>query len=783
MNLYKIPLICCCLFLLLPLKLLSQKKKQTVGLVLSGGGAKGLAHIGVIKALEKHNIPIDYISGSSMGAIIGGFYAAGYTVNELDSIVRQPEFQTWIYGKLPPEELYRFGQPNIEADIINFYIKLKSGLVPKLKNNLIDDALLNFALTEHLYKASQLADYNFDSLSIPFRCMASDIFTRTPVVLRNGNLSDALRASMAVPMAFRPIKINNKYLYDGGVLDNLPTKVMKEDFNPDIIIAVNLGANDMIDNYPYEKDEELVEGNVLKYLVMSSKAPENMEEKDILIELPVDDFSPAGFELFDTLINIGETHTLKQIDEIKQKVSVRDTTLRKSSLTEIYTPEKEEFDKISFENSLNQRQQTYIRSILMPYKQTPLSLEQLKERYYMLVSNNFFQDVQTNINYNDSSSSYTFNVNIAPEEKILLGIGGNVATRSIGQLYLEVEGNTLTRELYNIYLNLYSGAFYTSTALKFRGLFPHTSPFFLQLEYIFNRWNYAQAREFFKEEDQNLFVDRRDNSLGIRWGKFYDKRTLFTLLFSRVFNSDKYEQTISLQADSLNIPIVSGGQTKLRAWVSEAKYEYTLLNRKQFPSEGLAYSLAAQYVFGYEETFSLNLNQTFEQVRKDWWMIKGQYEQYFNRDPWTLGLSAEAVYSNIPAFTSSIGTGLNLPSFRPLIDSYSRLINQLNSQKYIALGITGIYNFSAKLDIRAMYYPIVRRGFINPPENLNEGDLIFEFNTKEWAYNQVFSVAPIYHSPVGPISLSLNYYDSPNLGWQVLLNAGFLLYNPKLLGN
>ena len=162
---------------------------QSVGLVLSGGGAKGLAHIGVIKALEENRIPIDYIGGTSMGAIIGGCYAMGMSTDEMIEIISSDEFGYWMSGKLEEEYKYYFKAEEPGPDILNIGIDLKD-TVPKtrLPLSVIPNHLMDFAFMEIFSRASAAAGYDFDSLFVPFLCNAVDISNSKEVVFRKGDL-------------------------------------------------------------------------------------------------------------------------------------------------------------------------------------------------------------------------------------------------------------------------------------------------------------------------------------------------------------------------------------------------------------------------------------------------------------------------------------------------------------------------------------------------------------------------------------------------------------------
>jgi NTE family protein len=207
--------------------------RPKVGLVLSGGGAKGLAHIGALKAIEESGVQIDYIGGTSMGAIIGGLYASGYRADQLDSIFKSTDFKALIQDDLPRQiktfkereesERYAFSFP-----FDKFSIKLPSGIS---KGQNIYNLLAQ--LTQHV------EGNDFSKFQIPFLCIATNVETGEEVMIEKGNLAQAISASGAIPSFFKPVNINNKMLIDGGVVNNYPIEHLKQK-GMDIIIGVDV---------------------------------------------------------------------------------------------------------------------------------------------------------------------------------------------------------------------------------------------------------------------------------------------------------------------------------------------------------------------------------------------------------------------------------------------------------------------------------------------------------------------------------------------------------------
>ena len=224
----------------------SEKSRPRIGLVLGGGGARGAAHVGVLKELERLRIPIDAIAGTSMGAIVGGLYATGIRADELEHLVNTIDWTGTLSDKPDREDLpFRRKQDEREFPI-NFELGVRGGdlLLPK---GVIQGQKLDLLLRKLTLSASHIED--FDDLPIPFRAIASDIVAGEAVVLDSGDLTKSIRASMSVPGVFSPARVNGRLLVDGGIVGNLPVDVMKT-MGVDIIIAVDV-------EFPLYKSEEL----------------------------------------------------------------------------------------------------------------------------------------------------------------------------------------------------------------------------------------------------------------------------------------------------------------------------------------------------------------------------------------------------------------------------------------------------------------------------------------------------------------------------------------------
>lgn len=289
-------------------------RRPRIGLVMSGGGARGAAHIGVLKVLEEMRIPIDIITGTSMGAIVGGFYATGSSPAEIETLVSSLEWNE-AFRDRPPLEDYSFRRKEVNA---NYLIKFDAGVRDgklALPLGFIQGQNLNFILKSKLIHTATVTD--FDRLRIPFRAVAADIETGEAIVLGTGDLARAIRASMSIPGVFAPVDLDGRLLVDGGIADNLPVDVARR-MGADVLIAVNIGTL----RRPREK---LTSAMTITAQVMTILIQKNTDEqiaalgaKDILVQPSLGDIGSSDFAKAPEAIRIGEEEARRSTSRLAE---------------------------------------------------------------------------------------------------------------------------------------------------------------------------------------------------------------------------------------------------------------------------------------------------------------------------------------------------------------------------------------------------------------------------------------------------------------------------------
>ncbi|MFQ6091950.1 MAG: patatin-like phospholipase family protein [bacterium] len=284
-------------------------KRPKVGLALSGGGARGLAHIGVLKALEKGGIPVDMIAGTSMGSIVGGLYAAGYSADELERLAKSIDWSDLFVDTPSRTDLF-LGQKQEKA---KHFLQVRfAGLKPYIPPAYTAGQKLNNLLTSLTLQANYRSGGDFDRLNIPFRTVTTDLVSGEKVVLSRGDLGVALRASLTIPLLFTPVERGDQLLADGGIVDYLPMDVVRA-MGADIIVAVNilnsLRPKDGL-RAPWHIADQVIS------IIMMISNERQMPEADVVIDPDLHGHSSLDFSNIDQLIQWGEAATEEKIGRI-----------------------------------------------------------------------------------------------------------------------------------------------------------------------------------------------------------------------------------------------------------------------------------------------------------------------------------------------------------------------------------------------------------------------------------------------------------------------------------
>ena len=382
-------------------------RPRSVGVVMSGGGAKGLYHIGVLEALEENGVPIDYVAGTSMGSIIAAMYAAGYSPAQMREIVASGVVKEWVSGRIDPRYTPYYQQIGHNPSFISVRLNLGNSGKRFRVTNLISSTPIEMALTELFAPASAAAGGDFDRLMVPFLCVSSDMNAREPVVMRNGDLCEAVRSSMSIPLVFKPMKVDSMLLYDGGIYDNFPWRPLDVGFRPDLIVGSICTAG----NTPPGEDINILDQAFM--LAMHDTDYDLPKGRSVTVRRAVD-VNMLDFDSAVAVMDAGYEDAMAVMPQILERVSERWSPRR-------YAERREEFrakcPPLVFNDykleGLSSAPEAYIRDFVKvdrrtPGRQRPMGFSELRDNLYAVLADGDFTMDFPHVTYDTVTERYSF---------------------------------------------------------------------------------------------------------------------------------------------------------------------------------------------------------------------------------------------------------------------------------------------------------------------------------------------------------------------------------------
>ncbi len=747
---------------------------QTVGVVFSGGGANGLAHVGVLKALESNSIPIDYIAGTSIGAMVGALYASGYSPEQIEFLLTSKEFQEMARGAIKEEYIYYFRKPTPDASWIEIKFSSDSTfLETSIPTSVINPVALDLELMKILDPPSAAANYDFDQLFIPFRCVAADIENKKTVVFDKGNVNKAVRASMSYPLYLQPLTLDGKLLFDGGLYNNFPTDVMRDEFDPEVIIGSNVSSNEA----PPRQDDFLSQ---LRNMVVSKTNYELIGDCCVLIE-PEMNGGTFSFDNLQSKVDSGYTATMRKMPIIKDKVHRR---VHKKVVNEKRQEFQKKMPELKFSDyrfeGITTTQANYIRKIIRPQRDTTTSYEDLQNGYYRVAENDKIKGLYPYATLLPDST-YLLNLNIRKEKDLTLEFGGNIASRPITTGFIGVGYDVLNRTGISLYANSYFGRLYSSVLGKARFDIPIRFPIYIEPEIVINRWNYFRSRATFFEDNNSLFLIQNERFGKINTSFALSNKTRFTLGAGIISLKDDYYQSRDFGQDDVTDNTLLAGST------ASLRFEKNSLNDKLYPNRGTALSASIR-VTEAEETYNPGTTSDEQLVRRrihDWVDLNLKYDSYYKQSgTLRLGVYLEAHYSDLELFLNYTASALRSPAFQPTPESQTLFLESFRAYQYVALGHKVIINVTKNVDLRLEGY------IFQPYRFVTRDDISLEpIENENWERRYTIATAnAVYKSPLGPVSFAMNYYyNVPEISVDdrtpltFLFHFGYILFNDKAL--
>lgn len=746
-------------------------KHQSVGLVLSGGGAKGIAHIGVIQALEENDIPIDYITGTSMGAIVGGLYAAGYTPQEMLELIKSPEFAHWSTGQIDESLTYFYAKNAPTPALVNFDIGKRDSTKAKsiLPQGLINPLPMNFAFMELFAPHTAQCNSNFDNLFVPFRCVASDVTHKHKVVCRVGQLGDAIRASMTFPIVFYPIEVNGTMLYDGGIYDNFPVDVMKQDFAPSIIIGVNVSlpsSGPISNNIMDQLSEMIIQGN---------STPVNHSE-GIYIPIDLKQFNLLDFPKAQDIYNIGYKKAMSMMDTISTRITTRIPQQARQQKRYIYKSKTPylNFDSVTVVGGTS-AQNNFIEYLFTHGQNDTLTITEARDSYYQALTPGKLKNLIPQAIYKPQQDLFTLNLNASVKDNFRLGFGGYATSTTNSMLFLSGGYNTLSYNSLDANINAWIGQSYMAAEANARMFMRSVVPSYFEIEAVASQQKYYENDNLFYEDNISTFINQQEYFGRLKYCMATGRRGKFEISAGYGLLIDKFYQNSNIDFSSHKQDLCSHnlGMARLR-------YEHNNLDNESYPTSGDLFIASLSGALGnyHFKPYGSNISHQKDDVL--WGQLEINAENYFAIGQHiVIGTEANLLASTRKLIDNYYASIVQAPAFSPTPSSHNVFNPAFRANSYITAGIKPILKIGENTQLRCevhAFMPI--REIIQDPSS-SQAYYGNWFSKPHFIAEGAFVV----NLPFASLSAFANYKDYPSNDWNFGISFGLFFLAPRFINN
>lgn len=746
---------------------------QSVGLVMSGGGAKGIAHIGVIKALEENEIPIDYVTGTSMGAIVGAFYAMGMTPEEMMEVVKSSQFENWSTGIISKDQQFYFrkSEPSPKFASINLSVgegqkKLSTNFLP---SSLINPTPMNYGFLQLFSSYTAQSGGNFNNLFVPFRCVASDVYNKKAIIFKDGDLSDAVRASMTFPFVFKPIEKDSILLYDGGIYNNFPIDVMREDFAPDFIIGSKVAGNPT-----NPKSGDLM--SQIDAMVMQNTDYNVDEEEGVLISFKLDTIiGLLDFHKADIIYSIGYEKGLAMADSIKGRITRRVPESAKAMQRADWkckTPELLFSDIVV--NGGNNSQQSFIRKQFEVEKDSSdvIHIKGIENAYYKLMSDNKISDMIPHAVYNDTSGLFTLVLDAKFKDKFEFGLGAYISSGNTNMMYLEAKYKTLSLYSMDVDLNGYIGKSYNSGMASVKFELPSKLPIYLKIMGVFSKKKYYDSERLFVQKETPTFISNQEAYAKFKIGLPFLTSSKAEISLGYGYLTDTFYP--SNVVDYANTPNDVNNHSM---FMGSAKFEHNTLNNLMYPWRGKMISIVGEFISDKEMYRPGGESEIKDEKRHSWLVMHAKASKYFNPNRhFGIGILGDLLLSTKNFNSTYTATIVQAPAFTPTPHSKTVFNEAFRANQYVAVGIVPIWHIIKNLQLRGDFYCFAPLFKIEQSADDRNKAVYGQFMRNPEFLGEI-TIA--YNLPFASISMFTNYYSYPKKNWNFGISFGILMYNPK----
>ena len=743
---------------------------QKVGLVLSGGGAKGLAHIGVLKALEENNIPVDYVTGTSMGSIIGALYAIGYTTDDMSELFHSEKFFNWLNGVTDSRLKYYYMEPDPSAAFFTLNFNRDTTFKLYLPTNIVSSYQMDFAFEEIMGPGGAAADYDFDSLMVPFRCAASDVYAKKSIIFDHGHLSTAVRASMAIPLYFRPVAYRDGILFDGGIYNNCPIEAMKTDFEPDYIIGVQVASNS---ENPSEDD--LVAQ--IENMIMDPSDYTIEADKGLMLQPDVLHFGLLDFQRCDELIELGYKEAMSKMDSIKNLIARRVSPEELAEKRRAFKAKMPHmvFDGINI-SGIRHLHSQYILKSFKNFRNDTLSFEDMRKEFYKVAVDPTIDRIYPTTTYNPYTGGYSLDLSLSRSKNMTAKIGGNVSTSASCEAFVELLHRFYGYIPVQLSANGYFGRFYTSGRLYMKAFFPTRKLFSLETAFQLNRYDYIEA------DPDVFFIDTRSPTSIKNDVEYYANIILPVAMAGQLLCG---VSTGGLSENYYLSPDFQSSYKKDKSYFNyvggHITYKRYKLDHFTYPSKGTSFIFQVKRT-NASENFrpgSVPDDDKYELGDRDkrFWDGYLKYENYnLNIGKVCIPYSVEVSASDHPKLSNPMAQMLTTNAYRPIEYTKTLIFEDYRADMYAAASLGAMYRISDNFTWRLNGYYF--QPYKQERLRVKNGVYYMDDSGKEFdGYQYFFNTSFVYHTMIGPVAFNLRYEPHGKSHFYYMFNIGFMIYN------
>lgn len=744
-------------------------KHQSVGLVLSGGGAKGIAHIGVIQALEENDIPIDYITGTSMGAIVGGLYAAGYTPQEMMQLILSPDFAHWSTGKIDESLTYYFAKSSPTPALVKFDIGHRDSthINSILPQGLINPLPMNFAFMELFAPHTAQCNGNFNNLFVPFRCVASDVTHKHKVVCSKGQLGDAIRASMTFPIVFYPIDVNGTALYDGGIYDNFPVDVMKRDFAPSIIIGVNVSI----------PNNEPISNNIMDQLsemIIQDNSTDMSPDDGIYIPIKLNQFNLLDFPKAQEIYNIGYNKAMSMMDTITQSITTRVSNSSRQLKRNIYKSKTPylKFDSVKVEGG-NQAQNQYLEYLFTHNQNDTLTINKARDSYYQALSPGKLKNLIPHAIYRPQDDLFTLQLDASVKDNFSLGFGGYATSTTNSMLFLSGGYNTLSYNSLDANINAWIGQSYMAAETNARMFLRTATPSFFEIEAVASRLKCHENDNLFYEDDMPTFITQYEYFARLKYCIAAGRRGKIELAtgYGRLVDHFYQNTAIDFSTHKQDHSTHNLGMARVR-------YNYHNLNNESFPTQGASFKTTLSGYTGNYTFTPFNTKILKETNNTTWAQIEINSQNYFSLSRlFKLGTEVNILASTRKLMTNYYASIVQAADFSPTASSKNVFNPAFRANSYVTAGLKPIFVFNDNLQLRGEVHAFM------PIREILKDEFSDNAYYGNWLSKPHFSaeIALVANLPFASLSAFADYKDYPTGNWNFGISFGLFFLAPRFI--